>query len=73
VPSEILDDLLAWNYALLHGDDEFGCGWSVRWLSANQARTLLNVIVDGFQSDVGLDLVQQLRLFLAECDAEEGE
>jgi hypothetical protein len=61
IPTEILGDLRRWNYALLHGEDHFGCGWAVSWLSLEQCRKLLVILEAGMESDVGFDLVHQLR------------
>ena len=61
IPTEILYDSNRWNYTLLHGDDQFGSGWAVSWLSLDQCRKLLGILEASLESDVGFDLVHQLR------------
>ena len=61
IPSEILNSASAWNYVLLHGDDELQSGWQAEWLSPTQATNLLALITPDVQSTIGYDLVRRLQ------------
>lgn len=60
LPSEIVTVKRTWHYVLLHGDDEFGCGWQAEWLSPKQARIVLSLISGYPESETGGDLLKRL-------------
>ena len=61
IPHEVASADRRWIYLLLHGDDHFGTGWEVSWISPTQAANLLAVLERDLHSADGLDLVQLLR------------
>ncbi len=70
LPTEIVTVKRTWDYVLLHGDDEFGCGWQAEWLSLKQARIVLSVIVADLESETGFDLIIRLRTLLRNSPGE---
>jgi hypothetical protein len=46
---------------LLHGDDELETGWDCSWITLEQAKRLLDLLVDGGADVPGHDLVRELR------------
>ena len=61
IPTEVVSTERTWNYVLLHGDDEFGCGWNAEWLTAEQAQNVLRLIQNDLRNETGYDLIPRLR------------
>jgi hypothetical protein len=61
VPGEVAESHRGWIYALLHGDDYLGTGWDVSWITDQQAKELLDLLLANFGDQSGYDLIRLLK------------
>ena len=61
LPDAVVDNERRWNYVLLHGADEFGSGWSPRWITPQQAADMLALLESHYHSEGALELFRELR------------
>ena len=61
IPPAVAADDRRWLYVLHHGDDELETGWSVSWLSDEQATKLLALLEPHFRNHASIELVEALQ------------
>jgi|GEM_PF-3433836 len=66
IPDKAIESDKSLTYLLLHGDDELGTGWTLKWISRQQAAELLCFLAQELPNTTGYELVSQLRRYLGE-------
>lgn len=61
IPDDVASNDRRWRYVLLHGNDALHSGWDASWISAKQACRLLKLLLCDLESEIGVDLIRELR------------